>query len=183
MLFRSVDGDGASANVTSGFGALMDLAAAPVTGNQVFPLGSACAILAIAAVAGVLGTKGWGRRIVGGVALAAGIALVAGPARVAAGFGWPAEIEESATQVRFAPIVIACAAGVAIVVGSSCVIRFGTRWPSLSSRYGRTQGAAMTGSEDPWEILDRGDDPTVTSDVTQGRINRFSVDSDGRPGG
>lgn len=94
--------------------------------------GSPFGWLGIAAVAGVLGTGLWGRRIVG-------IVVVLGA--VAAGLQSPP---------------LAGIFGVAfLAIGGLLTIGGAGRWPALGSRFDRTP------QQDPWSQLDRGEDPTL----------------------
>lgn len=112
------------------------------TGGDISPIGGFSFIIAFAGIAGLVATKRVGRIIVGVVLLAVGIAsLVSVGARVA--------------DSGYAVI-----ADIALVLMSVCgvvaILRGGT-WPVLSNRYER----ADRRTDDAWDMLDRGEDPTV----------------------
>ncbi len=106
----------------------------------------ACGWLALTGVAGVLATRSWLRSVVGAVLLVvAGMTLYV----VAGGSHGP---------WRW----VAIAGCLAVIGAALLVVTTGRRWPSLSRRYDRDGGAAVSSSEPPdlWRALDRGDDPT-----------------------
>ena len=57
--------------------------------------------------------------------------------------------------------VTALLGGLAVVVGGLWVGASGHRWPHMGARYDRTESRGRTGSNDAWDALDRGEDPTV----------------------
>jgi hypothetical protein len=89
--------------------------------------------LALAAVAGVVATRTWGRRIVGGVVTAAAVLCLVG--------------------TGLAPITIAVLG--CVLTGLLTVVR-GPRWPTMGGRYEREPLA-----KSPWQALDAGEDPTL----------------------
>ena len=57
--------------------------------------------------------------------------------------------------------VTALLGGLAVVAGGLWVGASGHRWPHMGARYDRTESRGRTGSNDAWDALDRGEDPTV----------------------
>lgn len=114
------------------------------TGRLLYPYAGFIGIVALAAVAGILATKRYGRIVIGVL-----LAILAGSACAQivtdSGVGGVAAIAEVALAVI-------------AVLGVVTVIR-GSRWPMMGNRYERTQRA--NSDESAWDVLDRGDDPTL----------------------
>lgn len=113
------------------------------TGRLLYPYAGFIGVVALAAVAGVLATKRYGRIIIGVL-----LAILAGSATIQlvtdSGLtGW-------AVVAEFALAVIAVA-GVVIAVR-------GGGWPMFGSKYERAKPKEDASA---WELLDRGEDPTV----------------------
>lgn len=163
-------------------------AAADLTldGATLSPLASALGPVGLAAVAGVIATRGWARRLIG--VLLALLALVSlydvwsgtrsarvealttregmGDATVSLASGWPA--------------AAAAAAALLFVVGLVTMAR-GAQWPSLGARYDAPGGAARAPDpgEDPaamWDALSHGYDPTTAPDVRDATAGEPSRD-------
>ena len=144
----------------------------PRSGSELVPALSAVSLVVLAGAGALLAARGWGRRLVGAMIVlagltAAGLALSAlGPDSIA--LGW----------------VVATAVGglMAAGAGAFALIR-GAGWPRLGTRYERSApavsrpgaddrtdesdqvagGSGQTGgatSQEYWDALDRGDDPT-----------------------
>ena len=147
------------------------------TGAALAPLSVAVAVVAVAAVVAVPSVRGWLRRGVGIVVLAlAGAALVdvAGvlgdPAARARGW-WAVEVgavaDAAAADVALLWPVLTVLGLLVVAAGATLVVVRGGQWGGLSARYERSgpSTAAATGSpaasnRDPWQALDRGEDPT-----------------------
>lgn len=158
--------------------AVTDAAATELTldGATLSPLASAVGPVGLAAVAGVIATRGWARRAIGGVV--AFLALVA-LYDVWAGTRVDRLIalteREGMTDATFTlatqwPVAAALAASVLLVVGLVTLAR-GAGWPALGARYDAPGGAARAPDpgDDPasmWDALSRGSDPTAAPDVT-----------------
>ncbi|MFM7064084.1 MAG: Trp biosynthesis-associated membrane protein [Actinomycetes bacterium] len=118
-----------------------------VSGRDLHPWAGAAGWVALAAVAGIIATRSWGRTVVAGIGLLAGVAASAGalmgaadPERV--GYGW----------------LLALASGLVVVVACAVTVVRGRGWPALGSRYERRgrQARHLTA----WEAQDLGRDPT-----------------------
>ncbi len=123
------------------------------------PLG----LLGLAGVAALAGTRGRGRRAVGGVLLLAGAGVVAATAGVL-GRGAAAEVPQAD---GFTAWPLAALAGAALLaLGGLLVLVRGRRWAALSGRYDApaARNAAPAAPARPeveaWDALDRGEDPT-----------------------
>lgn len=159
---------------------------ARASGAEAEPVLVPWALLALAAVAGVLATTGWGRRVVGVVVALAGLVALwrglAGLAAPAPG-GLPAAARRVGTVAGVEvtvwwPLLAALGALLMTVAGVLVTWRAGAL-PRLGARYdaptpGRTPGATSAAGEsdrrprrpaDPdqqlWEALDEGRDPTA----------------------
>jgi hypothetical protein len=136
---------------------LLVVAAAVLWGSSRLPWGQATpaapvplALLALAAVAGVLATSGWARPVVGVVVALAGVA--AGWTAVDGGLG-------HGVGARVLALV-----GALVLLGAGAVlVRSGHRMPRLGGNY--QTPAAARGNEPPdkelWRALSEGTDPTV----------------------
>lgn len=130
-----------------------------VTGREVLPLAAAGGWLALAAVAGVVATRGVGRRIVAVIAVLAGLAGVVGgvvfavrPAQVVA------DVHDGATDVSATGAwPLAVVAGAVVVGAAVWTFGRGTRWPTLGARYERR---ATSADISDWQKQDLGLDPT-----------------------
>lgn len=155
-----------------------------VTGSEWEPALGPLALLALAGVAGALGTGGWPRRVVGAVlAVAGGWALVAG-ARPQLGGGPGLERVEAVTDApsggRLASSVdvlvtepwtlLASLAGLLLLAAGGLLMLWAAAMPGLGGRY---EAAASTRREQSpkreraqdqnrqlWDSLDVGEDPT-----------------------
>lgn len=137
-----------------------------VSGHQLTAATTAIGLLGLAAVAGVVATRSWGRLAAGAVLLAAGVAAAvacatvvgAQAARAAADLpGSHAAVTTSGWQWG------AVAGGVLLALAGAMTAVRGRRWPSMGARY-EAGAARSTPARDPeavaWEALDRGEDPT-----------------------
>lgn len=160
----------AGASVTQGPGRELVLA-----GRDLAPLGAAMGWVGLAAVAALLATKTWGRRVTGAVVLlAGGIAGVTGLAfglsEIASGGGGAfveaalgARTDAAAESVSTtAWWVVATGAGLAVMASGLLAVVDGPSWPRLGARYSRDSAAVSTrGAAATWDALDRGEDPTI----------------------
>jgi uncharacterized membrane protein (TIGR02234 family) len=141
-------------------------------GSDVAPGLVACALVALAGSVGVLGTRGLGRRIVGGVLAVVGVVVIATALRV---------VLDAAVAVRHSLSVVtgsrsvtpdivslswwwcllAALGGFAVLVAGILTGLHGGRWPVMAGRYDAPSDARRGAAVDPWALLDRGEDPTV----------------------
>lgn len=151
-----------------------------LTGRDLAPVGGAVGWVALAGVAGVLATRTWGRRVVGGVlALSGG---VAGVTALTYGLTGAAFVQDTLAARSVGPVagvtttvwwVVALVGGMAVGISGLVTALRGPGWPRLSGRYERTRGAmprdlprdlppgeATVGGIAAWDALDRGEDPT-----------------------
>jgi hypothetical protein len=115
------------------------------TGGEVLPGLPALAVVGLAGAGAVLATRGLVRRLVGVLLMLAGLGL-AGGGLVGLGeadTAWP---------------VLCAAAGLLVMAGGLYTVARGQYWPHMGTRYERSAPAART---EPWEALDRGEDPTL----------------------
>ena len=137
-----------------------------VPGHDLTSVTTAVGVLALAAVAALVATRGRGRLLTGVVLAAAGVAAAvlcataagADAARTAAGLAGSGAVV-SATGWQWAGVV---GAAVVALAGILTAAR-GRRWPAMGSRYDAPQQQQRP-ARDPeavlWEALDRGEDPT-----------------------
>lgn len=149
------------------------------SGASLYPELTACAVLGLAAVAAILATSGWSRRLLGLVLVAGGAAIAAravsalqetsGLARdaLADAGGCPAsgcesDFLASVSTPVLGPVLAAVGGAVLLLSGLLTVAR-GHRWAGLSSSYEAPGAAPEPPVTDKavWDSLDRGDDPTA----------------------
>lgn len=133
------------------------------TGARLLPAAAAMPVLLLAGIAGTVGSRGVGRRIVG-AAIAIAAAAVVGSivwSRSIGGFDVVVDAPDSSTYPLM-PVMAVCGAVLAGLGGLVVLIR-GAAWPSLGRTYERTDREPR----DAWEALDRGVDPTVGPDPQQ----------------
>ena len=136
-----------------------------VSGGNVVSIAAAAPIIGFAGLAGVIGSRGWLRRIVGVVVAIAGIALCASAVRflsmMTVGSPTPGGVSGSGDQNVVTVLtvwpVVAMVAGLLLLVGGLLTTAVGHRWPTLGAGYERKSAQPR----DAWEALDAGLDPTV----------------------
>jgi uncharacterized membrane protein (TIGR02234 family) len=148
-----------------------------LTGRDLVPLGAAMGWVGLAAIAALLATRTWGRRVTGGVVLVAG--GIAGVSGVAFGFveaatGGGGALVEAALGARSDAVptsvsvsawwVLAIVSGLALMVCGVLALLEGPSWPRLGARYSRSTTEAPTSAAATWDALDRGVDPTVADE-------------------
>ncbi|MCD2197774.1 Trp biosynthesis-associated membrane protein [Actinomycetospora endophytica] len=130
------------------------------------------ALLALAAIGGLLATSGWGRRVVGVIVGVAGLwALLRAVSGLAAPA--PALLPASARQagravgVAVTPVwpLLGALGGLLLLAVGALVAARGSVMPRLGARYDAPGGRARARPEDDerglWEALDAGEDPTT----------------------
>jgi hypothetical protein len=126
------------------------------TGGAAAPAATALALVGLAGGAALLAARGVARLAVGVLVLLCGAGITAGGVSVLTGgvaaghatvrlsAGWP---------------VLCAAGGVLVALGGLVTLVRGRRWRALGRRY--EAPSARTAPADPWEALDRGEDPTA----------------------
>ena len=149
-----------------------------LTGRDLAPLGAAMGWVGLAAIAALLATRTWGRRVTGAVVLvaggAAGVTGVAfGLTEVASGGGGTfvaaALGDESAAAATSVSIsawwVVALLSGLAMLACGMLALVDGPSWPRLGARYSRPDSqATVPSAAAAWDALDRGEDPTLVDE-------------------
>ena len=122
------------------------------------PAATALALVALAGIGALLIVRPWGRVVIGVLLAAVGLGLVAvffSPADDAGLFAYTpgqSEIRRSAWAW------LGAAAGLLVGAGAATVVLRARRWPAARERYGAS--APRVRGDDPWDALDRGEDPT-----------------------
>lgn len=137
-----------------------------LTGRDLFPGAAMAGWVSLAAVAGIVATRSWGRSAVAAIGLLAGVvgagaavAFVLSPGSfVDAAVGLELGVEASVTSSTVAGWVPAVLAGAAVVIASGWTLARGRQWPTLGSRYERRSRATRAVSA--WDAQDMGQDPT-----------------------
>ncbi len=153
-----------------------------LTGRTLVPAAVGGAVLLLAGVAGIVATRGLGRRIVALLLLLAAVGMGVSAARFGLGLPESARGEAIAATGFDQVILVANAWWVAVALAAllaagaalATLVR-GQRWPVLGGRYERGPNAASERSATPsemtpsqaWDALDRGEDPTTAAEVTE----------------
>lgn len=142
-----------------------------LTSYNVAPAVGGLAVLALAAVAALVATRGTLRRVVGALVLAAGSAIAMAALGAGARAGEVAaamRTDRADIELTLQPWPWVAAVGALLMVSAGILVLVrGAGWPSMSGRYdaGRAAPVAVNAGdptpEDLWRSLDRGDDPTA----------------------
>jgi uncharacterized membrane protein (TIGR02234 family) len=144
---------------------------ATATGADTEPVLVPWALLALAAIGGLLATSGWGRRAVGVIVGVAGLwallqavsglaapapALLPAPARQAG--------RALGVQVTLVWPLLAALGGLLLLAAGALVAARGSLMPRLGARYdaptGRARARPLDDERSLWDALDAGEDPT-----------------------
>lgn len=137
-----------------------------LTGRDLFPGPAMAGWVSLAAVAGIVATRSWGRTIVAAIGVVAGVvgagaavAFAVSPGSVVdAAVGLELGVATSVASAAVAGWAVAVLGGVAVVVASGWTLVRGRRWPTLGSRYERR--SRSTRAVSTWDAQDLGQDPT-----------------------
>lgn len=145
-----------------------------LTGGDLAPAVSGLGIAGLAALAGLVATRGMARLVVGAllVLIGGGAAFVSagatGSAHVSAEITAQVTAATSGTATHVATTawwVAALLGGVILVLAGLVTVVRGRHWPGMSSRYeapgARRRRPAGGGAGSMWDSLDQGTDPTV----------------------
>jgi hypothetical protein len=155
-------------------------ASVPLDGATCLPGARAVALLALAAIGGLLAARGVLRLLIGLLVTAVSLLVMAacvsalrnGFADVAAA-ALPVSVDGSAAVVMnrsVLPPLLALMGLLLVAVGGLVAVLTSRRWPTLGSRYERPTPAGTAVAEsadqsrsgaDLWNALDRGEDPTT----------------------
>ncbi|MFC6020329.1 Trp biosynthesis-associated membrane protein [Plantactinospora solaniradicis] len=138
------------------------------SGADLLPWLPALALVGLAGAGAVLGTRGLGRRLVGGLLVAVGVGVAIGG--VYGGFG----IHRG--DIRLTWPLLCVLGGLLTMVAGGITTARGATWPVMGARYERaprrgepepspaTDGGRLDGrrTRTAWDALDRGEDPTVS---------------------
>jgi uncharacterized membrane protein (TIGR02234 family) len=137
-----------------------------LTGRDLYPAAAMAGWIGLAAVAGIVATRSWGRTIVAVVGALAGLAGAG--AALAFGLGASSAIDTGvsghlgvATSVASqsgGAWLLALVGGLAVLVASGWTAVRGRTWPAMGRRYERTAAGRRQLSD--WEAQDVGQDPT-----------------------
>lgn len=137
-----------------------------LTGRDLFPGAAMAGWVSLAAVAGIVATRSWGRTIVavigavaGVVGAGAGVVFALSPESVVnAAVGLELGVDASVTSDAAAAWVLAVLSGAVVAVASGWTVVRGRHWPALGSRYERR--STSTRAVSAWDAQDMGQDPT-----------------------
>jgi hypothetical protein len=126
------------------------------TGRELLPVAAAGGWVALAGLAGIVATRGWGRTAVAILVLLAGLAGLAGAVVFRRDLN---ALVADATVVHVSASWAWAAVGaVAVAVAGGWTVARGRTWPAMGTRYERTGSPRATRST--WDLQDMGQDPT-----------------------
>lgn len=136
-----------------------------LTGRALLPWAGMAGWVALAAIAGIIATRSWGRVVVAVLGLLAGLVGVAGavlfgvdPGAGAASAVPDVPAAEATVAGTTGAWLLAALAGLVVAAATGLTIVRGRAWPSLGSRYER--GAREKRTLSDWDAQDLGQDPT-----------------------
>jgi hypothetical protein len=137
-----------------------------LTGRDILPGAAMAGWVSLAAVAGIVATRSWGRSVVAAIGLLAG--LVGAGAAVAyalspgsfvdSAIGLELGVDTSVVPHAVAGWAVAVVGGAAVIVAGGWTLARGRQWPTLGSRYERR--SRSTRAVSAWDAQDLGEDPT-----------------------
>ncbi len=146
----------ATADVPLIDGAVDTLRARQYAGRDLLPAAAMSGWIALAAVAGIVATRSWGRQAIGLVALVAGLVGALGGMAFAMD---PGRFADEAASIEVGPgWLVAVVAGLVVTFAGAMTVIRGRQWPTMGVRYERRPRTAQVTSD--WEALDLGQDPT-----------------------
>ncbi len=137
-----------------------------LTGRDILPGAAMAGWVSLAAVAGIVATRSWGRSVVAAIGTLAGVvgagaavAFALSPGSfVDSAVGLDLGVDTSVASAAVAGWLVAVLAGAVVVVAGSWTLVRGRQWPTLGSRYERRSRSTRTVSA--WDAQDMGQDPT-----------------------
>lgn len=137
-----------------------------LTGSSAAAAAVPLALVAAAGLVAVALVRSWARRVIAALIAAAGVGVLIAAVRVIAD---PDRIARDSSKVRSAghiatthlaaPPYVVVLGGLLIVAGALVGVLYAGSWPGPTPRYERANARAARPA-DPWEALDRGEDPT-----------------------
>jgi uncharacterized membrane protein (TIGR02234 family) len=137
-----------------------------LTGRNVAAAAVPLALVAAAGLIAVALVRRWIRRVLAVLILAAGVGVLIAVVRVIADAN---RIARDSSKVRTAGAFVSaqltaapylCAVGAVLIIAGAVIgVLSAGSWPGPTSRYERANARAARPA-DPWEALDRGEDPT-----------------------
>lgn len=122
------------------------------------PAAAAMPIVGFAGVAGIIGSRGIIRRLVGLLVVLAGLVLAWSGAQAALSLQVGEVVSDGEiVSVGLAFPIAAAVAGLALIAGGAAVVLRGHLWPHLGANYERSTNRPR----DAWEAMDHGVDPTA----------------------
>lgn len=136
-----------------------------LTAAALAPAAAAMPIVVFAGLAGVIGSRRWVRRVIGGaICLAGGILIwsaISTAMTLEVGAPVPSPDVGVIVSVSIIHPKVAAVAGISVMACGLLIVIRGSQWPSLGANYERSTNRPR----DAWEALDAGIDPTEDSSV------------------
>ena len=124
------------------------------------PAATALALVALAGTGAILIVRPWGRVVIGVLLAVVGLGLVAVFFSPAADSSWFAYTPGQPDVRRSAWAWLGAAGGLFVGAGAAMVVLRARQWPAPRGRFDPPAPARDPG-DDPWDALDRGEDPTA----------------------
>lgn len=132
---------------------------ASVSGALDTPGAAALALVALAGAGALLLVRGWARTVIATLLVLVAAGVVATMATIPSDYGWFSYTGPPAVT-RSAWAWVGMGAGVLLGLAAAVAALRARRWPEPRRRYGSPAPSGPRGGGDPWDALDRGEDPT-----------------------
>ena len=123
------------------------------------PGAAALALVALAGAGALLLVRGWARTVIATLLVVVAAGVVTTMATMPSDYGWVSFTDPPAVS-RSAWAWVGMGAGLLLGIAAAVAALRARRWPQPRRRYESSGPSRPPGGADPWEALDRGEDPT-----------------------
>ena len=132
---------------------------AALSGELDTPAAAALGLVALAAVGALLLVRGWVRTVIAALLVLVAAGVVVTMARTPE-YGWVTYSGGPPAATRSPWAWVGMGAGALLGVAAAVAAARARRWPQPRRRYESTAAGRPPRDSDPWDALDRGEDPT-----------------------
>ena len=132
---------------------------AALSGELDTPAAAALALVALAGVGALLLVRGWARTVIATVLVLVGVGVVVTMATIPE-YGWFTYSGDPPAATRSAWAWVGMGAGVLLGVAAAVAVVRAGRWPQPRRGFDAPAPGRAPRDANPWDALDRGEDPT-----------------------
>ena len=132
---------------------------AALSGELDTPAATALALVALAGVGALLLVRGWARTVIATGLVLVGVGVVVAMATIP-DYGWFTYSGDVPAATRSAWAWLGMGAGVLLAIAAAVAAVRARRWPQPRRRYDSPAPGRPPRDANPWDALDRGEDPT-----------------------